>query len=179
MAPGGATTLLGMTRSFSVLMAASDGLAEDALGSPDGAAPILRVTNPRARVVLTMFTIVIWEHLNNTWALDWRNHNPASVYRSVSDLPCNIRREGGQSLVIGGPSLVILEGKECNPFEVIPLFAELFLPHHGVPVRLRAERHRPDGGAELDPDDAVQAARGAVAPPQRDLGLDFRVQLRE
>ena len=26
-------------------------------------------------------------------------------------LPCNIRREGGQSLVIGGPSLVIVEGK--------------------------------------------------------------------
>ena len=33
----------------------------------------------------------------------------------VSDLPCNIRREGGQSLVIGGSSLVILEGKACNP----------------------------------------------------------------
>ena len=33
----------------------------------------------------------------------------------VSDLPSNIRREGGQSLVIGGPSLVILEGKTCNP----------------------------------------------------------------
>ena len=29
----------------------------------------------------------------------------------VSDLPCNFRREGGQSLVIGGSSLVILEGK--------------------------------------------------------------------
>ena len=35
--------------------------------------------------------------------------------RSVSDLPCNIRREGGKSLVIGGSSLVILEGKACNP----------------------------------------------------------------
>ena len=33
----------------------------------------------------------------------------------VSDLPCNIRREGGQSLVIGGPSLVMLEGREGNP----------------------------------------------------------------
>ena len=30
----------------------------------------------------------------------------------VSDLPCNVRREGGESLVIGGPSLVILEGGE-------------------------------------------------------------------
>ena len=36
--------------------------------------------------------------------------NPA-----VSDLPCNVRREGGQSLVIGGSSVVILEGKACNP----------------------------------------------------------------
>ena len=33
----------------------------------------------------------------------------------VSDLPCNVRREGGKSLVIGGPSLVILEGNACNP----------------------------------------------------------------
>ena len=33
----------------------------------------------------------------------------------VSDLPCDVRREGGQSLVIGGSSLVILEGKACNP----------------------------------------------------------------
>ena len=33
----------------------------------------------------------------------------------VNDLPCNIRREGGESLVIGGPSLVILEGRACNP----------------------------------------------------------------
>ena len=33
----------------------------------------------------------------------------------VSDLPCNVRREGGQSLVIEGSSLVMLEGKACNP----------------------------------------------------------------
>ena len=33
----------------------------------------------------------------------------------VSDLPCDVRREGGQSLVIGGSSLVILEVKACNP----------------------------------------------------------------
>ena len=33
----------------------------------------------------------------------------------ASDLPRNVRREGGQSLVIKGPSLVILEGKACNP----------------------------------------------------------------
>ena len=80
MAAGGATTLLGMTRTFSVLMAASDGLAADP-AVPGGAAPMLRVANLDARVVLTMFTVVIWEHLNNTWALDWQNHNPGSVYR--------------------------------------------------------------------------------------------------
>ena len=38
-----------------------------------------------------------------------------SYMETVSDLPCNVRREGGQSLVIGGSSLVILEGKACNP----------------------------------------------------------------
>ena len=31
----------------------------------------------------------------------------------ASDLPCDVRREGGQSLVIGGSSLVMLEGKAC------------------------------------------------------------------
>ena len=34
---------------------------------------------------------------------------------AVSDLPCNVRREGGKSLVIKGQSLVILEGKACDP----------------------------------------------------------------
>ena len=29
--------------------------------------------------------------------------------------PCNVRREGGQSLVFGALSLVISEGKACNP----------------------------------------------------------------
>ena len=33
----------------------------------------------------------------------------------VSDLACKIIREGGESLVMGGSSLVILEGKACNP----------------------------------------------------------------
>ena len=33
----------------------------------------------------------------------------------VSNLPFNIRREGGQSLVIGASSLVILEGREGIP----------------------------------------------------------------
>ena len=33
------------------------------------------------------------------------------------NLPCNIRRGRGQSLVIAGSSLVILEGKACNPLQ--------------------------------------------------------------
>ena len=40
---------------------------------------------------------------------------PPAQKKMVSDLPCNIRREGGQSLVIGGQPLVMLEGKACNP----------------------------------------------------------------
>ena len=39
----------------------------------------------------------------------------AWVHDPVSDLPCNVRREAGQSLVIGGSSLVMLEGNACNP----------------------------------------------------------------
>ena len=42
-------------------------------------------------------------------------YQAAVQFALVSDLPCNIRREGGQSLVIGGSSLVILEGTACNP----------------------------------------------------------------
>ena len=42
-------------------------------------------------------------------------HDALERHGWVSDLPCNVRRERGQSLVIGGSSLVILEGKECNP----------------------------------------------------------------
>ena len=38
-----------------------------------------------------------------------------SIHSQVSDLPCNVRREGGKSLVIAGSSLVKLEGKACNP----------------------------------------------------------------
>ena len=37
------------------------------------------------------------------------------VHLCLEVIPCNIRRKGGQSLVIGGSSLVLLEGKECNP----------------------------------------------------------------
>ena len=44
-----------------------------------------------------------------------RSAAAAARRTAVSDLPCNIKREGGQSLVIGGSSLVILEGKACNP----------------------------------------------------------------
>ena len=44
-----------------------------------------------------------------------RQRCSSHMREQVSDLPCNVRREGGQSLVIGGPSLVILEGKACNP----------------------------------------------------------------
>ena len=47
----------------------------------------------------------------------WKaHHDPASsrVYY-VSNLPCDIGREGGKSLVIKGSSLVILEGKACYP----------------------------------------------------------------
>ena len=41
---------------------------------------------------------------------------PKCAVANVSDLPCNFRREGGFSLVIGGsPLVVMLAGKACNP----------------------------------------------------------------
>ena len=42
-------------------------------------------------------------------------HGACAASLQVSDLLCNIRREAGQSLVIGGSSLVILEGNACHP----------------------------------------------------------------
>ena len=79
---GGATSLLGVARHLSVLMPVSDGLVSSATASgAEGSAPILRVSNPSDRIVISMFTIVTWEHLSNTYALDWHNHNHDSVYR--------------------------------------------------------------------------------------------------
>ena len=38
-----------------------------------------------------------------------------TVVWQARDLPCDVRREGGHSLVIGGSSLVMLEGRKGNP----------------------------------------------------------------
>jgi hypothetical protein len=76
MDQGGALALVGVSRTLSVLMPISDGI-----GSSEAPLPLLSVTNPDDRIVLTMFTMVTWEHLDNTWALDWRNHNHRSTYR--------------------------------------------------------------------------------------------------
>eukprot|EP01043_Picozoa_sp_COSAG02_P029316 COSAG02_NODE_1819_length_10773_cov_6.699550_1_plen_639_part_00 len=76
MEQGGALALIGVSRTLSVLMPISDGI-----GSSETPLPLLSVTNPDDRIVLTMFTMVTWEHLDNTWALDWRNHNHRSTYR--------------------------------------------------------------------------------------------------
>ena len=135
LAPGGATALLGVARTFSVLMAASDGLVKDAAGSPDGAAPILRVTEPSARIVISMFTIVTWEHLSNTWALDWQNHNPLSVYRQgyfyrITECLYNFNPNG--TVVNAVPSRT--PTMPCRPLAVLvrlpwAFFGPGFLPH--------------------------------------------------
>ena len=44
-----------------------------------------------------------------------RQHDINRAIQLKVNLPCNIRREVGSSLVIGGSSLVILEGREGNP----------------------------------------------------------------
>ena len=44
-----------------------------------------------------------------------QNNRIEAEVGAVSEPLYSFRREGGQSLVIGGPSLVISEGKTCNP----------------------------------------------------------------
>ena len=49
----------GVARHLSVIMPVSDGLVQDAAAvGAEGAAPILRVSNPSDRIVISMFTIV-------------------------------------------------------------------------------------------------------------------------
>ena len=61
----------------------------------------------------------------------------AQVHPQVSDPPCNVRREGGQSLVVGGSSLVSLEGKACNPLQSLSSQAdnsERPAPHTAIAI---------------------------------------------
>ena len=64
------------------------------------------------RVITGLFGVEPPLELNSTGAA-------SSFLRdaSVSGLPCNFRREGGPSLVIGGSSLVVLEGKARSPLQ--------------------------------------------------------------
>ena len=71
----GCKGLVGAARSLSVLMPMSAGLAR----SP---APLLSVPNSTLPVVLTMMTMVVWEHSADVYALEWRNSHADSVYRS-------------------------------------------------------------------------------------------------
>ena len=55
--------------------------------------------------------LVYHSYNNNALA----SEDTATFFLNVRAIPCNVRREGGSSLVIGGPSLVMLEGREGNP----------------------------------------------------------------
>jgi len=75
---GATLALLGAARHLSVLMPQTDGLT--GMAGP-AAQPVLHVGRGDARVALTLFSIVTWEHLSSVWALHWENENMDSVYR--------------------------------------------------------------------------------------------------
>lgn len=75
----GCRGLVGAARSLSVLMPMSDGLR----GMGRAPAPLLYVPPSSATVVLTLLTLVVWEHSAAVFAFEWRNANPRSVYRSA------------------------------------------------------------------------------------------------
>ena len=73
------TPLIGVARHLSVLMSASDGIN----GATDAApAPLVHVIDvPGVPALLTMLTIVTWEHLASVYAMQWDSHEHESAYR--------------------------------------------------------------------------------------------------
>jgi hypothetical protein len=76
MPKGGAVALIGVARHLSVLMPVTGGV-----GTLTKPAPVLHVSNPDERIVVSMFSIALWEHLANTYALQFDNHHLRSTYR--------------------------------------------------------------------------------------------------
>jgi hypothetical protein len=62
---------------LSVLQEATGGLPGATVSNP---APLLHILPGKGKVIITMFTIVIWKHNNNAFAINWENGNPGSVY---------------------------------------------------------------------------------------------------
>lgn len=82
MQPGGA--LIGMGNGASFILAASDGFASAAPGSPQ---PLLRTATDDegsgvARPTIVAFLgLVTWQHLADVFTIDWRTQHPESVWR--------------------------------------------------------------------------------------------------
>ena len=69
--------LIGTARSLTVLMPISDGLIKS---KGDTAVPIIHVGGSDVKII-SMLSIVTWEHLDDVYALHWENTNFNSVYR--------------------------------------------------------------------------------------------------
>ena len=67
-------------------------------------------STPPPAVELVLCAVMVLRRCEATWV-----EAKKQLGNTARDLPCNVRREGGKSLVIGGSSLVIFEGKACNP----------------------------------------------------------------
>lgn len=77
----GTIALVGTARHLTVFQAMSGGLTSDSDATDTDPLPLLHVAPGNGRVVLTMFILVTWEHLNTVFALKWENMNTASIYR--------------------------------------------------------------------------------------------------
>ena len=82
--------IIGTARSLTVLMPMSDGLIDSNNRYSekknndnvvvDEASPILYVGGTNVKII-SMLSIVTWEHLDNVFALHWENTNTNSIYR--------------------------------------------------------------------------------------------------
>ena len=77
---------------------------------------LLRLPISDSKCSLSGMTSLQNRHSDAVRRIVWSSENADSEPAPrVSGLPCDLSREGGQSLVLGGPSLVMLEGREGNP----------------------------------------------------------------
>eukprot|EP00931_Biecheleriopsis_adriatica_P004519 TRINITY_DN106178_c0_g1_i1.p1 TRINITY_DN106178_c0_g1~~TRINITY_DN106178_c0_g1_i1.p1 ORF type:complete len:779 (-),score=109.52 TRINITY_DN106178_c0_g1_i1:75-2411(-) len=69
------TKLIGVARTFSVLMPMSNGLGSD---TPQ---PLILIPESDGHTIIAYLTGALWETLSNVYAVQWNNHNHLSTWR--------------------------------------------------------------------------------------------------
>ena len=79
------SSLVGMGSAFSFLLAASKGFPNASAAAP---APLLRTAERDASdppTTIAFLGLLTWHHLEHVFTIDWRTHNPLSLWRSNFD----------------------------------------------------------------------------------------------